>query len=249
MKKNILKITMACFTLLLIVSLTACKKDKTLVDQEISNPEVVVDSDSSESNGSKMTDVASVDGEVKIYPEGSVSFETEHSYSKLLKLFLSLPEGVKAADISDITFEVNTEMPLELRLYAGAKDVQKSASSEVTGSLLEALTELQDSNKKTVDGVEIDHENYDITLEAKNSTRAYLVEGEGQKVTFTFDGKGKEYLASIEGESIVFGLYANNVAPKYTIYSLSFQAAGQSYELTLDETTVKASQGSAILFH
>lgn len=250
MKKNMWKITMTCFTLLLMVSLTACKKDdKKLLDEESSSPEVVVDSDSPESNGDKVVEGGNTDSDTKVYPEGSVSFETDHSYSKLLKLFWSLPEGVKAADISNITFEVNTEMPLELRLYAGSKDVQKSASSEVTGSTVEALTQLKGSDKKTLDGVEVDHENYDIILEAKNSTRAYLVEGDGQKVTFTFEGKGKEYLSSLEGDTLVFGLYANNVAPRYTLYSLSFQAAGQTYEITLDETTVKASQGSAVLFH
>lgn len=234
--------------LVLALSFTACKgKEKEMTEHEdevsIDNPSESSQTESNQNGGNTVV----VD--TSKYPEGSVTFSTAHSYKKMLNLYLNLEEGIKASDITEISFTLDTEMPLEIRMYAGKDSVQKSGTTELTSSTVETVASLDGNETVDVDGNSIQQDNYTLSLENKNSSRFYLVEGNGQKITLAIDEKAKKVLDSIDGETLMIGLYANNIAPEFTIYQLTYVANGNSYEVQLDETTAKPSQGSSLAFH
>lgn len=237
-KKNLRKVA-ACFCLLMLtISLTGCGGNKPSADTDKKNA-------TSKSEDNKTTG----DKSDKAWPANSVTFSTTHAYSKLLKLNLVLPDGVTASDLTDITFTLDTDKPLELRLYAGATDVQKSVSHELTGETVVAEATADGTEKADVDGKSVDQENYALNLNKQNVTRFYLSEGEGQSLAFKVDERATGILSAIQGNSVMLGIYANNMAPEFTIYNVSFKAGGKDYTVTLDENTAKPTQGSSLQFH
>lgn len=172
-----------------------------------------------------------------------VAFTTSNNYRSYLTINIPLPDGVTAKDITKISFTVDTAKPLSLRLYGGDGTVTNSNASELTHEATKNEETVVSVEEVTTEGVTVNKTVHNLVETVVETTRPELASGNGQKVEYTVDGYGKSVLNNISGKALSLGIYANNVAPAFSVYELQIVTATNTYSITLNSAIVGASTG------
>lgn len=175
-----------------------------------------------------------------------INFTTTNNYHSYFTVEVTLPAGVKASDITDIVLGVDTQMPLELRLYVGGEEVFCDDAKELT----KEVTKLNDTVTGTVqveeDGESVTKQIHSITNEIVSSTRLYVTEGTSQELTFAVDDHAKELLGQIEGNTLKFAVYAHDVAPAFGVYEFNIKTASDTITVDFSDDNIHGVDGGFV---
>ncbi len=158
----------------------------------------------------------------------------------------SLPEEVKAEDISEISLGMDSDKPVSVRLYAGAK---RKTAAELTGAETGVTDTVTGTQDVTVDGVQGTVTLHQLEIQETSSTRFAVPAGIGNSCSLSLDEQAKSRLAEGDGKERQIVIYPHAVCPNITIYDLVITTvSGNRYTIPLDETTVRAAEGGKVSF-
>lgn len=169
-------------------------------------------------------------------------FSSADNYRSYASVNIPLPNGVKASDITSISFRVDTAKALSFRLYAGVDSVEKAAANELTSETAQIVKKAAKTEKVMEDGRSVTKTTYNLSSTVTKTTRVAKPAANNQKVTFTVDSRAKALLGKVSGNTLALGIYAHNVAPSYSFYNLKITTASGTYliDLTKDNTSALA---------
>lgn len=175
-----------------------------------------------------------------------VLFQSSNNFRSYAVVSYSLPEEVKAEDISEISLGVDSDKPVSMRLYAGAK---RNGAAELTGAEHKITDTVTGTQDVTVDGVQGTATLHQLEIQETSSTRFAVPAGIGNTCSLSLDEQAKSRLAEGDGKERQITIYPHAVCPNITIYDLVITTvSGNRYTISLDETTVQAAEGGKVSF-
>lgn len=234
-----------------LIATSGCgkKKETTTKDASTNQNEAVENEDTVNGEDISLEEGADTNAEGSSLRDGIsqlIHFTTTNNYHSYFSVEVELPEGVKASDITEIMLGVDTQMPLELRLYAGNEEV----SCDDTKELTEEVTKLNDTVTGTEqveeDGESVTKQIHSVTNEIVSSTRLNVTEGTGQELTFAVDEHAKEVLGQVDGNTLVFAVYAHNVAPEFEVYEFNLKTASDTITVDFSNDNIHGVDGGFV---
>ena len=162
-----------------------------------------------------------------------LSFSTSNRYRSYFSVHVTLPQGVSAANISQIGFGVDMDKNVSFRVYAQAKDKAKELTSSVST--------VNDKVTKT-DGNTTKHQ---LTI-LDQTTRPLLKAGDNRFANVSINAQAKSKLSAYSNNEIDLIFYPHNVKPSFDFYQLTVTQGGIKYTIPLTTTSVHAYKGAKI---
>lgn len=175
-----------------------------------------------------------------------VLFQSSNHFRSYAVVTYSLPEEVKAEDISEISLGIDSDKPASVRLYAGAK---RKAAAELTGAETKIADTVTGTETVTVDGVQGTATLHQLEIQETSSTRFAVPAGIGNTCSLPLDEQAKSRLGAGDGKERQIVIYPHTVCPNITFYDIVITTvSGNRYTIRLDETTVQAAEGGKVSF-
>lgn len=175
-----------------------------------------------------------------------VLFQSSNNFRSYAVVTYSLPEEVKAEDISEISLGVDSDKPASIRLYAGGK---RKETAELTGAERTIADTVTGTETVTVDGVQGTATLHQLEIQETSSTRFAVPAGIGNTCSLPLDEQAKGRLGAGDGKERQIVIYPHAVCPNITIYDMVITTvSGNRYTIRLDETTVQAAEGGKVSF-
>lgn len=175
-----------------------------------------------------------------------VLFQSSNNFRSYAVVTYSLPEEVKAEDISEISLGMDSDKPASVRLYAGAK---RKTAAELTGAEHKITDTVTGTQDVTVGGVQGTSTLHQLEIQETSSTRFAVPAGIGNSCSLLLDEQAKSRLAEGGGKERQIVIYPHAVCPNITIYDMVITTvSGKRYTIPLEETTVQAAEGGKVSF-
>lgn len=175
-----------------------------------------------------------------------VLFQSFNNFRSYAVVTYSLPEEVKAEDISGISLSMDSDRPASVRLYAGG---ERKDTAELTGAESKIADTVIGTEAVTVDGVQGTATLHQLEIQETFSTRFAVPAGIGNTRSLLLDEQAKSRLGTEDGNERQIVIYPHAVCPNITFYDMVITTvSGNRYTIRLDETTVQAAEGGKVSF-
>lgn len=175
-----------------------------------------------------------------------VLFQSFNNFRSYAVVTYSLPEEVKAEDISEISLSMDSDRPASVRLYAGG---ERKDEAELTGAESKIADTVIGTEPVTVDGVQGTTTLHQLQIQEIFSTRFAVPAGIGSTRSLLLDEQAKSRLGTEDGNERKIVIYPHAVCPNITFYDMVITTvSGDHYTIQLDETTVQAAEGGKVSF-